>query len=240
MTDSANQSNELILLAQSGDVKAMSTIVENNIALVKYVIKRFIPSGKDWEDMYQLGCLGLVKAVRNFDTSIGVRFSTYAVPVILGEVRRFLRDDGLIRVSRSIRDNARTIWRYREKVASETGKSPTLDDIAANCDMPREDVVIAYDSLKPALSLSTPLSSDGSLTLGDTIGGNDMAEVDRRIWVSQLLSALGDEEREVIVRRFYKRQTQTQIAKALGMTQVQISRMEARLLKRLKEIAQAG
>ncbi|MDO4548863.1 MAG: sigma-70 family RNA polymerase sigma factor, partial [Clostridia bacterium] len=152
MTNDINQSNALITRAQSGDAGAMAEMVENNIALVKFVIKRFTNAGRDWEDMYQLGCMGLVKAIRNFDISIGVRFSTYAVPVILGEVRRFMRDDGPMRVSRSIRDNARAIAAYCEKAESESGTRPSIDDIAANVGLSREDVILAIDSLKPTIS----------------------------------------------------------------------------------------
>ncbi len=238
MNEADNESKGLIERAKLGDADAMKQMVENNLALVKYVVKRFQGVGRDWDDLYQLGCMGLVKAVKNFDTAYDVKFSTYAVPVILGEVRRFLRDDGPMRVSRSIKDNARKIAVYLQACEIE-GKMPTIGEIAEHTGLDREEAVLAFDSLRPARSLSEPIGTDGSLTLGDTLGADPFGVVDQKIELEQLLAVLDERERELLVRRYYDRWTQSQIALSLGMTQVQVSRMESKLLKRLREIAQA-
>ena len=239
MSEAANQSKELITRAQAGDPEAMKQMVEQNLALVKYVVKRFQGVGRDWDDLYQLGCMGLVKAVKNFNTAFDVKFSTYAVPVILGEVRRFLRDDGPIRVSRSIKDNARKISAYLQTCQIE-GRVPTILEIAEHVEIDREEALLALDSLRPTRSLSEPVGSEGTLTLGDTVGEDQTNAIDRRISLEQLLALLDDHERKLLIRRYYDRWTQSQIAGELGMTQVQVSRMESKLLKRLREIAQAG
>ncbi|MEF9972740.1 MAG: sigma-70 family RNA polymerase sigma factor [Clostridia bacterium] len=240
MSEQANQSKALIERAQSGDSEAMSQMVEGNLALVKYVVKRFQGVGRDWDDLYQLGCMGLVKAIRNFNTAFDVRFSTYAVPVILGEVRRFLRDDGPIRVSRSIKDNARKIAGYIEQIEREHGRTPTLSEMADALGIDREEALLAFDSLRPTRSLSEPVGVDGTMTLGDTVGEDRMYEVDQRLLIEQLLGTLSDVEREVLTRRYFGLETQSQIAGTFGMTQVQVSRLEAKLLKRLRDIAQTA
>lgn len=239
MNETVNGSKALIEQAQTGDPEAMKRMVEDNLALVKYVVKRFQGVGRDWDDLYQLGCMGLVKAVKNFDTSYDVKFSTYAVPVILGEVRRFLRDDGPMRISRSIKDNARKISQYLH-VCEIEGRVPTIMDIAEHAEIDREEAVLALDSLRPARSLSEPIGTDGNLTLGDTVGEDQTHVIDRRIELEQLLAVLDERERKLLIRRYYDRWTQSQIAGEFGMTQVQVSRMESKLLKRLREIAQAG
>ncbi|MEA4898105.1 sigma-70 family RNA polymerase sigma factor [Bacillota bacterium Meth-B3] len=238
MSEALNQCKALIERAQRGDAEAMKEMVEDNLALVKYVVKRFQGAGRDWDDLYQLGCMGLVKAIKNFNVSFDVKFSTYAVPVILGEVRRFLRDDGPMRVSRSIKENARKIAAYLQDCEAE-GTMPTIAQIAERVGLDREETVLALDSLHPARSLSEPVGGEGSLTLGDTLGADPFEAVDRRIELQQLMAGLDEQERALLIRRYFDRWTQGQIAEALGMTQVQVSRMESKLLKRLREIAQA-
>ena len=239
MSERLNQSQTRVLLeqAQQGDAQAMSTLVEDNLALVKYVVKRFQGTGRDWDDLYQLGCMGLVKAIRGFNTDFEVRFSTYAVPVILGEVRRFLRDDAPMRIARSIKENARRIYAFVEERQAQTGSTPTLSEMAEATGLSREDALLALESMRPTRSLSEPVGRDGSLTLGDTVGEDRMEEVDKRLLIQQLLATLDDKEREILVRRYFDHQTQSQIASAFGMTQVQVSRLESKLLKRLREAA---
>lgn len=238
MSPKLNQSEirSLIEKAGQGDAQAMATLVEENLALVKYVVKRFAAKDREWEDLYQIGCMGLVKAIRNFDTGFPVCFSTYAVPVILGEVRRFLRDDGPVRVSRSIRDNARKICAYSDEYQACTGQAPTLEQTALETGLSREDALLALESLSPARSLSEPIGHEGEMTLGDTLGEDQMEQVDKRLLVQQLLDTLDEQEREVLVRRYFGQETQSQIAARFGMTQVQVSRLEKKLLQRLKEM----
>lgn len=239
MSERLNQSQtrQLLQRAQQGDAQAMSDLVEDNLALVKYVVRRFQGAGRDWEDLYQLGCMGLVKAIRGFNTDFEVCFSTYAVPVILGEVRRFLRDDAPMRVARSIKENARRIYAFVEEAQAQTGRTPTLGEMAEATGLSREDALLALGSLRPTRSLSEPVGRDGGMTLADTVGEDRMEEVDRRLLIEQLLATLDDREREILVRRYFDRQTQSQIASAFGMTQVQVSRLESKLLKRLREAA---
>lgn len=240
MTQEANQSNELIQAAQQGDGAAMDRLVRENIALVKFVVKRYLNRGKEYDDLFQIGCMGLVKAIKNFDMQFQVRFSTYAVPVILGEIRRFLRDDGPVRVSRSIKENAQKICRFMEQYAASSDRDPTLDEIGAALNMSHEDALLTLDSMRPTRSLSEPVGEEGSLTLQDTVGEDRTSEIDDRIQVQQLLDTLDERERIVMTRRYFQQHTQAEIALDLGMTQVQVSRMESKIIKRLREIAQAG
>ena len=233
-----SQTRQLILAAQQGDAQAMTCLVEDNLALVKYVVKRFQDAGRDWEDLYQMGCMGLVKAIRGFNPDFPVCFSTYAVPVILGEAKRFLRDDAPLRVARSIKENARRLRAFIQQSQAQTGRTPTLAEMAEGAGLSREDALLALESLRPTRSLSEPVGREGGLTLGDTLGEDRMEEVDRRLLIHQLLATLDDREREILVRRYFDRQTQSQIASAFGMTPVQVSRLESKLLKRLRETAQ--
>ncbi len=179
----------------------------------------------------QLGRLGLIKAVRNFDPeSYQVRFSTYAVPLIMGEIRRFLRDDSQIHVARSIRENAARLMRLREELGDDT----PVDELARRLSLSREETLLAMESGYAVRSLSEPLAGDGSLLLEDTIGEDRTGDVLMRIDLEAMLSRLEPKERELIRRRYFLDQTQTRIAAELGMTQVQVSRMESRVLKRLR------
>ena len=241
MSLSAHESMALLRKAQSGDESALALMVSENLALVKFVVKRYLGRGVEYDDLFQLGSLGLVKAIKNFNTGFDVRFSTYAVPVILGEVRRFLRDSGPVRVSRGIRENAMKIHRFREAYEREHGREPTLDAIAAGLCMDREDALLALDSMLPMRSFSEPIGAgDGLLTLGDTVGCDPTEGIDERIALGQLLSSLNEKERIILERRYFSRHTQSAIAADLGMTQVQVSRMEGRLLKRLRQSVQAA
>lgn len=240
MSPQLNQSQvrDYIEKAQQGDPEAMSQLVQDNLALVKYAVKRYQGPGREWEDLYQLGCLGLVKAIRNFDLSYPVRFSTYAVPLILGEVRRYLRDEGPMRISRTIRENARRIAEYIKTSQAQTGKSPTLEEMARAAGLSQEETLLALESLRPARYLSEPVGSQEGITLADTVGEDKTDEVDRKLLVEQLLSTLDDKERQILMKRYFDRQTQSQIAASFGMTQVQVSRLENRVLKKLREKAQ--
>ena len=221
---------ELIEAIRRGDGEALEQMALRHDALVHYVVKRFEGRSRERDDLVQLGRLGLIKAARNFDPeAYQVRFSTYAVPLIMGEIRRFLRDDGQVHVARSIRENAVKLARLRE----ECGDDVPLDEMAAKLGLSREDALLAMEASYSVRSLSEPLG-DGDLLLQDTIGADDTAALVNRIDLMTMLDSLPAQERELIRRRYFLDQTQTSIAADLGMTQVQVSRMESRILKRLR------
>ena len=238
MSPEANErTRELIKLAQDGDAQARDRLVRENLALVKYIVKRFLNRGYEFDDLYQWGCLGLVKAIERFDPEYDVRFSTYAVPVIMGEIRRFLRDDGPVHVSRTIRENAARIERYAAEYEQINDRRPELSEIAEALSIDRETAALAMGSMNRVRSLSEPVRGDSGLRLMDVIGHDVMQGVDRRLMLSGMLSSLPAKERTVIVRRYFMAHTQTRIAEDLGMTQVQVSRMESRVLKKLRQEA---
>ena len=234
MIDYENQSDEaLIRSAQEGDRQAAEEMTLRHEALVRYVARRFAGRGRDMEDLYQLGRLGLHKAVINFNTGYAVRFSTYAVPLIMGEIRRFLRDDGQVHISRSIRENSVRI----AKLMEECGEHMPVSEMAEKLGLSREETVLAMEAGRSVRSLSEPLGDDGGILLQDTIGEDRTNDVVDRIALKEMLEQLPPFERELINRRYFLEQTQTSIAKELGITQVQISRLESRIIKRLREIA---
>ena len=202
-----------------------------------YVLRRFRDRAGEYEDLFQYGCMGLIKAIDRFDASFGVRFSTYAVPVILGEVRRYLRDNGAVHVSRTIHDNAVRIERFREQYRSENNKEPALSEISTGTGLDAENVLLAVNACARVRSLSEPVDGEGSLRLMDTLGTDPMAEVDSRLMLRSLLQELAPEERSIIIRRYFRHHTQTQIAKDMGISQVQVSRMEGKILQRMRSRA---
>jgi len=234
LRDWANESDlVLIRLTQQGDREAAQEMALRHEALVRYVARRFMGRGREMEDLYQLGRLGLYKAVKHFNTEYAVKFSTYAVPLIMGEIRRFLRDDGQIHISRSIRENAVRVARLME----EEGDSVSVGEMAQKLGLSCEETVLAMEAGRSVRSLSEPIGEDGGLLLQDTIGEDKTGEIVGRMALEEMLEKLPPFERELIERRYFREQTQTSIARELGMTQVQISRMESRILKRLREMA---
>lgn len=223
--------------AHEGDMQAREELVEENMALVRFLVKRFAGRGADSEDLFQYGCMGLLKAIDRFDPEFSVQFSTYAVPVILGEIRRYLRDDGPIHVSRTIHDNARRVEQFcaewREKYSAE----PNVSDVVDGLEMSREDVLLALNARNRVRSLSEPIGGDGDLRLMDVLGTEPMRDIDSRLTLAKLLRDLPDEERTLIVRRYFKSHTQTEIARDMGVSQVQVSRMESRIIKKMRKIA---
>ena len=230
---SAPGDRELIEKAQAGDRSAMEQMTIRHDALVKFVVRRFTGRGAEADDLYQLGRLGLVKAIRNFDTRYDVRFSTYAVPLIMGEIRRFLRDDGQIHVSRSIRQNAQRIQALCQEYGEET---PPVSEIAERLGLTDEDVLLAMEASQRPRSLNEPLGEDG-LVLADVLGQDETERTLERIELRRLIERLQPREREVIVRRYFRDETQAVIARDLGMTQVQVSRLESRILQQMREAA---
>lgn len=207
---------------------------------MKYIVKRFMGRGAEFDDLYQWGCLGLVKAIDRFDPDYPVQFSTYAVPVIMGEIRRYLRDDGLVHVSRTIREQARRIETFAAEFEKAEGRRPDVSEVASALDLGRDSVVLAMNSKSRVRSLSEPVNGDTGLRLMDVLGSEPMRRVDNRLTLVKLIRDLPPKERTIIVRRYFQCHTQTQIARDMGLTQVQVSRMESRILKRLRALAGEG
>ncbi len=206
-----------------------------NMGLVHSIASRFPYSGVEYEDLVQIGSIGLLKAIRNFDASKGFAFSTYAVPVITGEIKRFLRDDGAIKVSRAVRSNFIKIRACTEKLRNERGRDPTVCELAEKTGLTLEEVVEALDSAARPASLDEALSSDGDNTLADTVSGGDFSSDLEKIALRQGIGKLCAEDRRLITLRYFCSKTQQQTAEILGMSQVQVSRREKKILEKLKE-----
>lgn len=219
-------------------MRAREELVEENLPLIHYVLKRFRDRNAEYEDLFQYGCIGLMKAIDRFDPAYNVRFSTYAVPIILGEVRRYLRDDGPVHVSRTIHDHAVQVERFREEYARERGAEPSVGEIVEGTNLSAEDVVLALNANQRVRSLSEPVGAGSELRLMDVIGGETMADVDSRLTLSRLIRELEPQERAIIVRRYFQSHTQSAIARDMGISQVQVSRMEGRILKRMRARAE--
>jgi len=228
-----------IARSQAGDGQAEAALVSDNLALVKSVVRRYLYRGVEYDDLYQLGCVGLVKAIQNFDASYGVRFSTYAVPLIAGEIKRFLRDDGMVKVSRSVKELAVRAEQLSEATAATTGRAMTVTELAEALGASPEDVAMALDAVLPVQSLSAPLGDDEkSAERLDFVEDSACEELYLdRLFVKDLLSLLEARERKIIVLRYFRDQTQQQVAHALGISQVQVSRLENRILKKLRDAA---
>ncbi len=228
--------------AQHGDEAALDALTQDNIALVRSIVRRYLSRGAEYDDIFQLGCIGLVKAILHFDTSYQVRFSTYAVPMIAGEIKRFLRDDGPVKVSRALRELAGKALSFSEKCANETGRLPAVSEIAAALSVTVEDVATALDAARPILSLSEQVYDDNaSSTREESLSSPANEElVTDRILLSELIGSLEARERQIIVLRYFRDQTQSQVAAQLGISQVQVSRLESRILKRMREHIETG
>ena len=229
---------ELLIRAKKGDKEAGKLLVQENLGLVGSVVKRFENRGYEWDDLFQIGAIGLLQAIEKFDFSYEVRFSTYAVPLVAGEIRRFLRDDGMMKVSRSIKESGWRIKRSREKLEQQLGRSVTLQELAEDTGLSEEEVALAIDASEEIASIYQPVyQSDGSeLYLLDKMADDSPAaeEVLNRMTVRQLLERLEPKEAQLIKLRYFEGNTQSQVADAMGMTQVQVSRMEKKILRKLR------
>ena len=233
-----DRTEELIRKSQDGDKKAREVLIEENIGLIHHVVKRFLGRGVEAGDLFQIGAVGLVKAVDRFDLSFGVRFSTYAVPMIAGEIKRFLRDDSMIKVSRSLKELAMKAARLREQLFMERGEEPGVEELAGRLGVEPEELVQAMDSSTEVESLQKIVCQGDSegLSLMDRVdyGRDDHEALLRRMLLEQLLSSLEPKERRLIILRFFYDRTQAQVAGELGMSQVQVSRLEKKILASLK------
>ena len=229
-TLSPTQMDALLLEAKNGSEEARQALIEGNLRLVLSVIQRFDKRGESPDDLFQVGCIGLIKAISNFDPTKNVRFSTYGVPMIAGEVRRYLRDNSAIRVSRSIRDVAYRVLQCKELLLSRLGREPTLDEIAAELAIPAEDVSEALDAVCAPVSLYDPVYSDGGdpLTVMDQVRDTKNTEQSwmEHITLQNAFRALNDREKQILSLRFYDGKTQMEVADLVGISQAQVSRLE--------------
>ena len=238
-TLSAAQTDALLRRAKQGDAQAREALVEGNLRLVLSVIQRFSGRGENADDLFQVGCVGLLKAIDNFDISQNVRFSTYGVPMIIGEIRRYLRDNSAIRVSRSMRDTAYRVLQAREKLQREQQREPTVEQIARELDIPREEVVFAMDAVCDPVSLFEPVYSDG----GDAVCVMDQVRDDRNTdedWLEQIalkdaMEQLNARERMILALRFCDGKTQMEISTEIGISQAQVSRLEKNAIRNIKK-----
>lgn len=229
---------ELIFRAQAGDSEAVNFLVENNIGLVRSVVKRFLNRGCEYDDLLQIGSIGLLKAIKKFDTDYNVKFSTYAIPMIIGEIKRFLRDDGIIKVSRNLKEIANRAHLAKETLEKDFGRVPTITEIASVLEISKEDLAVALESVQSTEYLyETIHQDDGSpILLIDKISYNEGEDIDiiDRLALKEVLTALEPKERQIIMLRYFKDMTQCQVAKVLGMTQVQVSRIEKKIIGKLR------
>ncbi len=225
----------LIARAQEGDEGALDEMVRANLALVRSVCMRFSGRGGDMEELYQLGCLGLVKAIRNFNLDYGVRFSSYAVPMIMGEIRRFLRDDGSLSVGRRLKELAVRAMNEADQLRSLYQREPTLLELAESLGCDAAELAQAMESGRPVISLDAPLGGEEGATLQDVLGAPQAEAGIDRMLLRDLLAQLPQQDRRLILLRYFRDQTQAETARMLGMTQVQVSRQESRILKRFRE-----
>ncbi len=227
----------LLQEVKAGSKQARDTLINGNLRLVLSVVQRFSNRGENPDDLFQVGCIGLIKSIDNFDISQNVRFSTYAVPMIIGEIRRYLRDNNSIRVSRSIKDTAYRAMQVKEAYINRHQKEPTVSEIAEEMGVPREDVVIALESIVDPVSLYEPVFSDG----GDTIyvldqvsdKSDDKNWLDE-MWIKQAINDLSDREKKILSLRFMQGKTQMEVSEEIGISQAQVSRLEKCAIKKIK------
>lgn len=229
----------LIKRSQQGDREAQEIMVKSNIGLVSSIIKKFLNRGYEYEDLFQIGCIGLIKAIKNFNPDFNVRFSTYAVPMIMGEIKRFLRDDGIIKVSRNLKETAKKIKQAKERLTKEYGRDATIQEIASELCITSEDVVLGLESLyTPEYLYETIHQDDGSpVLLIDKISeekdyGNDVVD---KVALKDIINSLDPRARQIIILRYFKDMTQSQISEILGISQVQVSRIEKRVLEHMRK-----
>ncbi|MEY8356132.1 RNA polymerase sporulation sigma factor SigF [Lachnospiraceae bacterium 54-53] len=234
-----DETMRLIQMAHDGDKAARDQLVTDNFGLIWSIVRRFTGRGYEPEDLFQIGSIGLMKAIDKFDLSYEVKFSTYAVPMITGEIKRFLRDDGMIKVSRSIKEMGLKVKTVREEMVYRLGREPTVEEIAGEIGTSKEEVAASIEAGAEVESLykSVNKNDENSILLIDKIEEENSAQEEllNRMVLRDLLTALSDKDREIIIRRYYYNETQSQIAAKLGISQVQVSRLEKKILKQMRE-----
>lgn len=232
-----DQVKDLIAKSQAGDSDARELLVNSNIRLVWSVVQRFINRGYEADDLFQIGCIGLLKAVDKFDLTYDVRFSTYAVPMIIGEIQRFLRDDGTVKVSRSLKETANKVRRAKDELYKQFGRAPTIAEVAEAVGITPEEVVFAQEASRTPSSIhETVFENDGDpITLIDQIADEGVNKWFETIALKDAISRLTEREQLIVYLRYYKDQTQSEVAERLGISQVQVSRLEKRILQTIKD-----
>lgn len=233
------EKQELFARIQNGDMQARQQFIYGNLRLVLSILHRFSSRGENADDLFQIGCIGLIKALDNFDTSHEVKFSTYAVPMIIGEIRRYLRDNNSIRVSRSLRDMAYKALAVKERLTASTGKEPTIEQISKELDIPCEDIATALDAILDPISLQDPIYHDD----GDAVFVMDQIADDKNVddsWLekislSEAMKRLSERERHILTLRFFKGRTQMEVADEIGISQAQVSRLEKNALTHMRK-----
>lgn len=238
-TLTGQEKSELFLKIKSGDQEARETFIKGNLRLVLSVVGRFNKRGEYVDDLFQVGCIGLIKAIDNFDLGHNVQFSTYAVPMIIGEIRRYLRDNNSVRVSRSLRDIAYKALCVKERFVNEQQREPTMEELAREIGVPKEEIVFALDAISEPISLYEPVYHDG----GDAVYVMDQVADTKNVdenWIEHIslrdaLSKLGEREKRIVNLRFFRGRTQTEVAEEVGISQAQVSRLEKSAIEHLKK-----
>ncbi len=236
---SEQEKKELFVRIKQGDMQARQEFIYGNLRLVLSILRRFNNRGENIDDLFQIGCIGLIKALDNFDTSHDVKFSTYAVPMIIGEIRRYLRDNNAIRVSRSLRDIAYKALSAKERLTAAAGREPTIEEIAKEIEIPKEDIAVALDAILDPVSLQEPVYHDG----GDAVFVMDQIADEKNVddsWLEKIslkeaMRRLGDRERHILTLRFFRGKTQMEVAEEIGISQAQVSRLEKNALGHMKK-----
>lgn len=232
---------DLIRLSQDGDKDAKEQLIKMHSGLIWNVVRRFMGRGYETEDLYQIGAIGLIRAIDKFDFGYDVKFSTYAVPLIAGEIKRFLRDDGIIKVSRSLKENQWKIKKMVEVLGHELGREPTVEELADKLSMVPEEIVLCMEAVVEVDSMEQSIyGKDGKeISLKDKLAAekNEQEELMNRLFLQQLLNSLDERDKQLILLRYFENKTQTEVAEILRISQVQVSRLEKRILSRLKELA---
>ena len=237
---SKEEKEALFIKIKAGDEEARNTFINGNLRLVLSVIQRFYGRGENADDLFQVGCVGLIKAIDNFDLSQNVQFSTYAVPMIIGEVKRYLRDNNSIRVSRSVRDLAYKVIQFKEKYTKENGKEPNVEEIAKELDVTKEDIAFSLDAIQDPVSLQEPVYNDGSESIYIMDQVKDSKNTDElwaeKITIKGAMEKLNEKERMIINKRFFDGRTQMEVAEEIGISQAQVSRLEKTAIQHIKRL----
>ena len=236
----AAQNKELFLKMKQGDNDAREQLINGNLRLVLSIVQRFNSRGENPDDLFQVGCVGLIKAIDNFDINLDVQMSTYCVPMIIGEIRRYLRDNNIVRVSRSIRDLAYKVLQSREKLSKETNKEPTVEEIAKDLGVSKEEVAQSLDAIQDPISLQEPVYNDSTDTIYVMDQVKDKKNTDEnwaeQMTISEAIKKLSDKEKTIIDKRFFKGRTQMEVADEIGISQAQVSRIEKSALLHIKRL----
>ena len=234
------EKEELFIKIKEGDEEARNTFINGNLRLVLSIVQRFYGRGENADDLFQVGCVGLIKAIDNFDLSQNVQFSTYAVPMIIGEIKRYLRDNNSIRVSRSVRDLAYKSIQFKEKYIRENGKEPTMEEIAKELGVEKEEVAFSFDAIQDPVSLQEPAYSDGTekIYIMDQVKDNKNTDEfwTERMTIMQAMAKLSDKEKMIVNKRFFDGRTQMEVAEEIGISQAQVSRLEKSAIDHIKKM----